>query len=108
GLTFQSSYTFSRNIDNTQASTFFSDSLNGNVSAMPEFPGFQYNKGPADYNATHNWVMNATYELPFARKLDGAAKLILDGWQLSGISSIRSGNPLTVFTSANWSRSLWN
>ncbi len=108
GLTFQSSYTFSRNVDNTQASTFFSDSLNGNVSAMPEFSGFQYNKGLADYDSRHNWVMNATYELPFARKLNGGAKAVLDGWQISGITNVRSGNPLTVFTSANWSRSAWN
>lgn len=108
GFSFQSSYTFSRIVDNTQASTFFSDSLNGNVSAMPEFPGFEYNKGLADYHAKHNWVMNATYELPFARGLRGPSKAVLDGWQLSGISNIRSGNPLTVFIQSNWSRSAWN
>jgi hypothetical protein len=36
GLGFQSSYTFSRNIDTTQASTFFSDATNGTVSWFPE------------------------------------------------------------------------
>jgi hypothetical protein len=108
GLTFQSAYTLSRNIDDTQASTFFSDSLNGNVSAMPEFPGFEYNKGLADYHATHNWVMNAIYELPFGRHSTGAVKALLEGWQLSAINNVRSGNPLTVFISANWSRSQWN
>ena len=36
GLSFQSSYTFSRNIDTTQASTFFSDATNGTTSAFPE------------------------------------------------------------------------
>ncbi len=108
GLSFQSSYTFARNIDNTQASTFFSDSLNGNVSAMPEFPGFQYNKGLADYNAKHNWVVNGTYELPFARRFSGVRKAVLDGWQLSAIGNVRSGNPLTVFIQSNWSRSAWN
>ena len=94
GLTFQSSYTFSRNIDNTQASTFFSDANNGTTSAMPEFSGFRYNKGLADYHAKHNWVANFTYELP-------------KGFQVSAISSMRSGPPLTVFVQANWSRSLW-
>ena len=108
GLTFQSSYTLARNIDNTQASTFFSDSVNGNVSAMPEFPGFEYNKGLADYHAKHNWVMNATYELPFARRATGATKALLEGWQVSAINNMRSGNPLTPFISGNWSRSAWN
>jgi hypothetical protein len=103
----QSSYTFSRNIDTTQASTFFSDATNGTTTAFPEFPGFNYNKGLADYHAKHNWVVNFTWDIPFARKLDGMAKTLLDGWQLAGISNARSGNPLTVFVQANRSRSLW-
>ena len=37
----QSSYTFSRNIDTTQASTFFSDATNGTTTAFPEFAGFE-------------------------------------------------------------------
>jgi hypothetical protein len=102
GLSFQSSYTFARNIDNTQASTFFSDSNNGNASAMPEYAGFQYNKGLADFHAKHNWVMNMTYELPFK------GNMLATGWQLSAINNIRSGAPLTPFVQANWSRSQWN
>lgn len=101
GLSFQSSYTFSRNIDNTQASTFFSDANNGTTSAMPEFPGFQYNKGLADYHAKHNWVANFTYELPLGDHI------LAKGWQLSAINNMRSGTPLTVFVQSNWSRSLW-
>lgn len=101
GLSFQSSYTFARNIDNTQASTFFSDANNGTTSAMPEFPGFQYNKGLADYHAKHNWVSNFTYELPLGDHI------LAKGWQLSAINNMRSGTPLTVFVQANWSRSLW-
>jgi Carboxypeptidase regulatory-like domain/TonB dependent receptor len=106
-FTIQSSYTFSRNIDTTQASTFFSDATNGTTSAFPEFPELSYNKGPADYHAKHNWVVNFTWELPFARNLKGLKKTLLDGWQLAGISNARSGNPLTVFVQANRSRSLW-
>ena len=37
GVSFQTSYTFSRNIDTTQASTFFSDGTNGTTTAFPEF-----------------------------------------------------------------------
>ena len=108
GLDFQSSYTFSRNIDTTQASTFFSDATNGTTNAMPEFAGFNYNKGLSDFHAKHNWVMNFTWELPFAKGVTGVAGKLLDGWQLSGISNLRSGSPLTVFVSRNRSRSQWN
>jgi hypothetical protein len=98
GLTVQLSYTWSRNIDTTQASTFFSDATNGNVSAMPEFFGLSYNKGPADFHAKHVAVFNFTWELPVKQR----------GWRLAGISSVRSGNPLTLFVSQNRSRSLWS
>ncbi|MFZ0061124.1 MAG: TonB-dependent receptor [Pyrinomonadaceae bacterium] len=104
---FQSSYTWSRNIDTTQASTFFSDATNGTTTAFPEIPGLNYNKGLADYHAKHNWVVNFTWDLPFARNTQGLSKTLLDGWQLSGIGNARSGNPLTVFVQANRSRSLW-
>jgi hypothetical protein len=106
-FTIQSSYTFSRNIDTTQASTFFSDATNGTTTAFPEFPHFNYNKGLADYHAKHNWVVNFTWDLPFARGLSGFGRTLLDGWQLAGINNARSGNPLTVFVQANRSRSLW-
>ena len=107
GLSFQTSYTFSRNLDTTQASTFFSDGTNGTTTAFPEFEGFNYNKGPADYHAKHNWVTNFTWELPFGKQLHGLPALIGRGWELAGIAQMRSGNPLTVFVRANRSRSQW-
>lgn len=108
GLSAQSSYTFSRNIDTTQASTFFSDATNGTTSAMPEFAGLDYNKGLADYHAKHNWTLNFTWDLPIRRELKGVARALLNGWQLAGISQIRSGNPLTLFVQRNRSRSQWS
>jgi hypothetical protein len=108
GFQIQSSYTFSRNIDTTQASTFFSDATNGTTNAFPEFPGLNYNKGLADYHAKHNWVVNFVWEIPFARNLKGLAGALLDGWQLAGIGQARSGNPLTLFVQRNRSRSQWS
>jgi hypothetical protein len=107
GFAVQSSYTFSRNIDTTQASTFFSDATNGTTTAFPEFFGNNYNKGLADFHAKHNWVMHVLWSLPFARHTQGAARTLLHGWELAAISNVRSGSPLTVFVQANRSRSLW-
>jgi len=107
GLAMQSSYTLSKSEDTTQASTFFSDATNGTTSAMPEYIP-DYNRGPADFDVRHNLVVSFSYELPFARNLDGAAGAILDGWTASGIWTARSGQPLTVFVAANRSRSQWN
>ncbi len=107
GFRFQSSYTFSRNIDTTQASTFFSDATNDTTSDFPELPGLNNNKGPADYHTKHNWVVNASWDLPFGKKLTGWQHALLEGWQLAGIGQVRSGYPLTVFVQANRSRSQW-
>ncbi len=107
-LQFQSSYTLARNIDTTQASTFFSDATNGTTSAMPEFAGFSYNKGLSDYHAKHNWVTNFHWDIPIYRNALGLRKVAFSGWQLAGISNLRSGGPLTVFVSGNRSRSGWS
>jgi hypothetical protein len=106
GFTFQSSYTLSRSEDTTQASTFFSDATNGTTSAFPEFIP-DYNKGRSDFDALHQWVASFTWALPFAKDLTGIPGVLLDGWHLSSIVQIRSGNPLTVFVTSNRSRSLW-
>jgi hypothetical protein len=106
GLMAQSSYTWSKSEDTTQASTFFSDATNGTTSAFPEFIP-DYNKGLSDFHAEHNWVMNVSYDLPFARQAAGVTGAVLGGWRLSGIVNVRSGNPLTVFVQGNRSRSLW-
>ncbi len=107
GISLQSSYTLSKSEDTTQASTFFSDATNGTTSAMPEYIP-DYNKGPSDFDTRHSWVMSFTWELPFARSATPVVRALAAGWRLSGIWTMRSGQPLTVFVAANRSRSLWN
>jgi hypothetical protein len=107
GLSFQSSYTWSRTEDTTQASTFFSDATNGTTVAFPEFDA-DYNKGPSDWDTPHNWVVNLIWDVPFARGASGIKGALLDGWQITGIGTMRSGQPLTVFVQNNWSRSQWS
>jgi hypothetical protein len=106
GFSFQSSYTWANSEDTTQASTFFSDATNGTTSAFPEYvPG--YNRGPSDFNAEHNFVLNLSWDLPWGRGLTGVSGALLAGWRVSGIATVRSGYPLTVFVQNNRSRSQW-
>ena len=107
GLSFQSAYTWSRTEDTTQASTFFSDATNGTTVAFPEIDP-DYNKGPSDWDTPHNWVINVIWDVPFARGATGITGALLDGWQITGIGAMRSGQPLTVFVQNNWSRSQWS
>ena len=100
----QSSYTWSKTVDTTQASTFFSDATNGTTSAFPEF-GTDYNRGPADWDTRHNWVFNVAWDVPAA---GGPARVLFAGWRLAAIGMMRSGQPLTVFVQNNRSRSQWS
>jgi len=107
GLSLQSSYTLSTSEDTTQASTFFSDATNGTTSAMPEYiPG--YNKGPSDFDTRHNWVASFSWAIPYGKGASPLARALVANWQVSGIWVMRSGQPLTVFVTANRSRSQWN
>jgi hypothetical protein len=107
GLSLQSSYSWSHSEDTTQASTFFSDSTNGTTVAFPEIDP-DYNRGPSDWDTPHSWVLNVVWDVPFARGASGLRGALLDGWQLTGISTMRSGQPLTVFMQNNRSRSQWS
>ncbi len=106
GFSFQSSYTWTNAEDTTQASTFFSDATNGTTSAFPEYIP-DYNRGPSDFNVEHNWVLNGSWDLPWGRSLTGVSGAVLAGWRVTGIATLRSGYPLTVFVQNNRSRSQW-
>jgi hypothetical protein len=62
----------------------------------------EWNYGPAFFDARHNFVFSANYELPFGRgrrwggDASGVMDAILGGWRLSGIFQKRSGFPITV------------
>src|SRR5690606_34944812 len=86
GFSVQSSYTYSKSVDTTQASTFFSDATNGTTTAFPEYIP-DYNKGPSDFDTRHAWVVNFTVDLPGTDALGG----LFRGWQASGIWNMRSG-----------------
>ena len=58
--------------------------------------------GPCDYDATHNFVTNAVYDIPFGRGrtygkgMNKALDAVAGGWQVAGILSLHTGFPLTV------------
>ena len=62
----------------------------------------EWNYGPAFYDARHNFVFSANYEIPFGQgrrygaASSGVVDAILGGWRLSGILQLRSGFPITV------------
>jgi hypothetical protein len=56
------------------------------------------NYGPAFFDVRHNFVLSATYALPYGRDTRSATvtDAVLGGWTVSGIFQARTGFPITV------------
>jgi hypothetical protein len=57
------------------------------------------NHGPANTDRPHRFIVDTLYELPFDKMVGAsskAAKMLLGGWQLSGIFNAQSGDPFNV------------
>jgi hypothetical protein len=83
GFQFGVSYTFSKVLGTTGYSACF--------------PARNWNYGPLGQDRTHAFVANYMYQLPkFGAKLHSTPlSLLLDNWQLSGVTSFISGSPFT-------------
>ncbi|MGH9785814.1 MAG: hypothetical protein ACRD88_16705, partial [Terriglobia bacterium] len=103
GLQFQSSYTWSRILDTTQGQDGGESGGTRIVGLDPHHPS--YDKGPADFNLPHFWSFNLLYQLP-STGLSGVGRVVLDGWRVGSILSVRNGLPFSVTLSGNRSRSL--
>ncbi len=104
GLQFQSSYTWSKVLDNTQSQI---QEVTGATSDSPPPDPLnrRLDKAPARFDATQNWRFNALYRLPESTRLGTAAAKLLKGWWFSGILALQSGFPVNVNVQSNRSRS---
>jgi outer membrane receptor protein involved in Fe transport len=102
GLQFQSSYTWSKLIDETQGQAGADEAVSSVFGVDPS--NRHVDRGPADFDLRHNWQFNTIYQLPqpFKGRALGAT---LNGWRASGILSVQSGFPFTPDLRTNRSRS---
>jgi hypothetical protein len=92
GLQFKFAYTWSKSIDDSSGTL----ALTG-VNTTDNFPqDHKANRGPSSFDVTHNLAANWTYELPLARLF--APNAATEGWQVSGVLTLQSGQPFEVDT----------
>jgi hypothetical protein len=88
GFSLQGAYTFSKTMDNT-------------ITPASSYSSSRLDRGMTGSDRTHVVISSYVWELPFARNTKGWRRKVLHGWQLSGISSFQSGNPLTIGVSGD-------
>lgn len=100
GLLYQLNYTWSRTFDNVSA---INNIPTGSLT-LQNNNCFSCDYGPASFDQPSRFVASGTYELPVGkgRPLSlGPANWILGAWNFSGIYTVASGMPETVFAGAN-------
>jgi hypothetical protein len=85
GVTFNSSYTFSRSMD--------LNSVGSNNPQVQDFRNLRAERARSDFDATHRFVLSGVYLLPF--RAEGALKRVVEGWSLAPIVNLQSGNPFS-------------
>ena len=88
GLSLQGAYTWSKSLTNIYETTANSNDANNLAQ--------QY--GPSDFNRPHRLVVNYSWDLPFG-KHKGVTGKLLEGWNLSGVTTIQDGVALTLIDS---------
>jgi hypothetical protein len=89
GFLMQASYTWSKDESNIPGVASGSGA-NSNVTTAT---GQQY--GPVNFSHPQRFVVNYSYDLPFGNP-SGALGYIAKGWNVSGLTIVQDGTPLTI------------
>ena len=96
GLQAQISYTFSRATNETDGNEQGpSGSVGG--SGTTKYPwDLSSNKGLSGYHLQNVFSASYSYDLPLGRGVNGWARHLLSGWQMTGIITLQDGQPFGV------------
>lgn len=99
GLNLRANYTWSKALDtNSEIATFSNGS--GGSNEIQDTHNIRGDYGPADYDQTHRAVFSYVYDFPVGKGKRfslGPANWILGNWETSGIVTLASGVPFSVF-----------
>jgi outer membrane receptor protein involved in Fe transport len=82
GVSVQASYTWSKSIDDV-------------ATPFDIYSPMSVQRARSTFDRGHMLMASYIWELPFGRKTTGWQRKLFQGWQISGISSLQAGNPLT-------------
>ena len=104
GLEFQSAYTYSNDLDNTEGEGYSSDcggqAMENGINPFNR----NFDKGAACWDLRHNWRFNMLYYFPKIQS-DGIVSKLVNGWWMGNIVSVNTGYPFSAAESTNRAQS---
>ncbi len=101
GLTFQTSYAFSKALSESDA--FNSNNIIRGVAQASQYPpDRKLDRSESLFSIRHRATVNAVYEVPVGRgkrflgDARGLAQALLGGWKITALGEFRSGYPFSV------------
>ena len=90
GLLLGAAYTYSKDLSTMATSNAAGNGGNSN------YPGNLWQQyGPVSYSHPQRLVVNYSYDLPFGNH-NGAVGYLTRGWNVSGVTTVQNGTPLTI------------
>ncbi len=100
GLSFLTSYTWSRAVDNGASGFFTAENGPGGGSYVQDFYNLDRNTGVSGFNVPHFLSMSSLWEIPIGRGTgllgNGPVGWILGDWSVNSLFQIRSGQPVNL------------
>ena len=92
-ITLTANYTWSRAIDISS-----DDQLNPTVVSFVDSNNLALDRAISDIATPHRLVISYLWALPGTKRFGLFGKEIISGWQMNGITDLRSGNPVNVLS----------
>ena len=97
GLSLITSYTWSKAIDDGVGISAASDTSGSNGFAQ-DARNLHAERAVSDFDVTHRFGFSYVYDLPFSKTPNKTLRAVAGGWQLTGILTLQTGPPFTVFS----------
>jgi len=92
-------YTFSKLLDNTAGNGTNVVGADGGSNSPQDWDHLQLERAVSSMNVPHRLVTTVLYALPFGKGGSRLNRALLGGWQVNGILTLQSGDPIAVTTS---------
>ncbi len=91
GFSLLASYTFGKSIDEISE-----DKFNPTAVALTNSNNRRLDRSVSDFDTRQVLTLSYVWELPKVRRLGLVGRQVLSNWQLNGITSFRTGNPINI------------